>query len=72
MKEFVISEAKTETAVLDDVVVRLHFLAHVVVLMAQLDAGGAFAPLGVDELGAAQHRLLSLFVESEVVVAEYI
>ena len=53
-------------------VVRLYFLAHVVVLMAQLDAGGAFAPLGVDELGAAQHRLLSLLVESEVVVAEYI
>ena len=51
-------------------VVRLHLLAHVVVLVLYLHGGCAFAVFCVDEVHALLHVCLLLLVEVHVVVAD--
>ena len=50
-------------------VMRLHHLAHIVVLVLDFHAGRAFPIFPVDEIHALLHSLLPLFVEVHIVVA---
>ena len=53
-------------------VVRLHLLAHVVVLVLERDLHGLCAVAAVDEVRAAQHFVLLLLEERAVVIPYYI